>query len=175
MEEVWKDIEGYDDYQVSNHGRVKSLKYGKERIMTPHTINGGYLNVCLSKNSKINWYLIHRLVAEAFISNPYNLPYINHKDECKTNNHVDNLEWCTRQYNNTYGTGIQRMTEKLKGRNNTKKSKTIYQYTLDGKFIKEFPSTMEVERQLGYSNGNISQCCLGKRKTAYGYVWKYKN
>lgn len=171
--EEWRNIEDYDDYQVSNLGRVKSLKYGKERIVKPHTINGGYLNICLSKNSKKNWYLVHRLVAEAFIPNPNNLPFINHRDECKTNNIVDNLEWCTRQYNNTYGTCIQRMVKKKRGIYNTKKSKTVFQYTLDGEFVKEFPSVAEVERQLGYNNSNISECCLGKRKTAYGYIWKY--
>ena len=164
--EEWKDIDEYEGlYQVSNLGRVKSLKFGKERILKPDTILNGYLRVQLWKNSKGIRYLVHRLVAQAFIDNPDKLPMINHKDENPSNNCVDNLEWCTHKYNINYGTCIQRMSEKI--------SKTVYQYTMDGEIVAEYPSTMEVERQLGYAQSHISQCCNGKRKTANGFIWRY--
>lgn len=111
MIEIWKDILGYEGlYQVSNLGRVKSLNYHKtrkEHILKPTNCHG-YLRVNLSKNKNRKSYLVHRLVGEAFISNFDNLPEINHKDENKHNNCVENLEWCDRQYNNTYGTMLQK-------------------------------------------------------------------
>lgn len=105
--EEWRDIEGYEGiYQVSNEGRVKSLNYhrqGFEQILSLTTSNRGYLRVWLSsEDGKGNIELVHRLVGKAFIPNPNNLPQINHKDECKTNNSVENLEWCDQKYNNTY-------------------------------------------------------------------------
>lgn len=171
MNEIWKDIEGYDGlYKISNMGNVKSLKYGKERILKPAKVDG-YLRVCLCKNSKYKWFKIHRLVAEAFLDNPYNLPEVNHKDEDKSNNNVDNLEWCSRQYNINYGTGHQRSTET---QTNGSKSKTVYQYTLDGVLVAEYPSIMEAQRQLGFNQGYICNCCNGRFNKAYGYIWKYK-
>lgn len=171
MIEVWKDIEGFEGlYQVSNMGRVKSLKRNKQIIKKTNKDGWGYLHIDLYKDGKGKMYKIHRLVARAFIDNPYNLPQVNHKDEDKTNNSVDNLEWCTRKYNCNYGTAIQRRTEKM---TNGKNSKAVFQYNMSGEFVKEYPSVMEVQRQLKYANTNISQCCLGKRKTAYGYIWRY--
>ena len=109
--EIWKDIKGFEGhYQVSNFGRVKSIKFRKERILKPANNGCGYLYVNLSKNGKYNIYLIHRLVALIFISNPNNLPEINHRDEDKTNNKVENLEWCDRKYNMNYGTRTQRQS-----------------------------------------------------------------
>ena len=164
--EIWKDIEGYDGmYQVSNLGRVKSFKQGKERIMKPVYDTYGYLQVGLSKNGKQKFCSIHRLVAQAFIPNPDNLPEINHKDENKENNSVENLEWCDKKYNNNYGTRNQRVAEKL--------SKPVFQYTKDGKFVREWKSTKDVQRNLGYYHSLISECCNGKRKSAYGFLWKY--
>lgn len=169
MMEIFKDIEGYEGlYQISDHGRVKSLNYNhtdKERILKLSKRKDGYLRVQLWKNRNYKNYYVHRLVAQAFLDNPYNLNEINHKDEDKTNNHVDNLEFCTSKYNCSYGTRNQRRVNKT--------SKPTYQYTLDGKLIREWSSTAEVQRQLGYSQGHISQCCNGKTKTAYGYIWKY--
>lgn len=164
--EEWRDIKGYEGlYQVSNYGRVKSLNYnhtGEERILKPGKVGKTvYYKVILCKDGKTYNKWVHRLVAQAFIPNPDNLPEVNHKDENGLNNRVDNLEWCTRTYNNNYGTRIQRV------------SKPVYQYTLDGKLAKIWPSVMEIVRQLGYSQGTISMCCRGKRPTAYGYVWKY--
>lgn len=171
MMEIWRNIEEYKGlYQVSNLGRVRSLWYGKERILKPTKDKDGYLRVQLYKNGKAKLYGIHRLVAMAFIDNPYNLPQVNHKNETKDDNRVENLEWCNHLYNINYGTCQQRRAEK---RRNDKLSKTVYQYTLDGKFIAEYPSGKEIQRQLGYNRGYISSCCLGKYKTAYGYIWKY--
>ena len=169
--EEWRNIEGYEGlYQISNYGRVRSLKFGKERILKPGKSENGYLIIAIFKNGKGKMYLVHRLVAQAFINNTDNLPIINHKDECKTNNNVENLEWCDYIYNNNYGTTKQRIADKLI---NGKRSKKVFQFTLDGEFVAEYSSTMEVQRQTGYSQGHISQCCNGKRQTAYGYKWTY--
>ena len=165
--EIWRDIEGYENlYQVSDKGRVKSLKRNKDKIMSLRRDKDGYLLVNLWKNHERKTFKVHRLVAQTFLSNTQNLPQVNHRDEIKTNNCVENLEWCTAKYNNTYGTHIQRSSEKL--------SKTVLQYSKDGELIKEWKSTRDIERNLGYNQGNISSCCLGKYKSAYGYVWKYK-
>ena len=113
--EVFKAIEGYEGlYEVSNLGNVKSLR--RNKILKPGKRPTGYLVVNLRKDNQSHWLAIHRLVALAFIPNTENLPFINHKDEIKTNNCIDNLEWCTAKYNNTYGTSIQRRVEKRTGR-----------------------------------------------------------
>lgn len=181
--EIWKDIKKYEGlYQCSNLGRVRSLDrwenggYGttrlrKGKILKPLKSTNGYLRVCFLKDSKGQYYLIHRIVAETFIPNLDNLPCVNHKDEDKTNNCVDNLEWCSYQYNNNYGTRNQQVSDKL---TNGKRSKAVYQYTLDGEFIREWQSMNEVQRQLGYDNSHIGKCCLGKQKQSYGYKWRYK-
>lgn len=156
MAEVWKDIKGYEAlYQVSNLGRVKSLNYhrtGKERILKPGTQTKGYLKVPLYKYGKIEEFRVHRLVAEAFIPNPNKYPCVNHKDENKQNNSVDNLEWCTVQYNTVYSC-----------------AKPVYCVELD----KVFQSIHEAERQTGINKGNIVLCCQRKYKTAGGYNWQY--
>lgn len=164
--EIWRDIEKYEGlYQVSNQGRVKSLKFGKEKILKSGKDKDGYLKVDLCKDGKKKTCQVHRLVAQAFIDNPSNLEQVNHKDEDKTNNNVSNLEWCSAKYNMNYGTHNERVAKAL--------SKQVNQYSLDDKLIATYPSTMEVERQLGYSNKNISKCCLGKYKQAYKYKWRY--
>ena len=166
-EEIWKDIEGYDGlYQISDKGRVKSLKFGKEKILKLQKDTNGYLQVRLSKNGKQKMFQIHRLVALAFISNPQNYPQVNHKDENPSNNNLKNLEWCTVEYNNNYGTRIQKFVDKI--------SKPVLQYTKDGKLVREWKSSTDVERNLGYSKGNITKCCQGKRKSVSNFVWKYK-
>ena len=164
--EVWKDILGYEGlYQVSDKGRVKSIGYGKERILKPANNGRGYLLVGLCKNNEKKHFLVHRIVAQAFIPNPNNLPEVNHRDENKENNRVENLEFCDRKYNCNYGTTKQRMIKKL--------SKTVLQYSKDGKFIREWKSTKDIERNLGYSHSFISACCRGKYKSGYEYIWKY--
>ena len=102
--EIWKDVKGYESlYQVSNLGRIRSIKNGI-KIKKQYERPNGYMQVCLCQNGKITTYKTHRLVAEAFIPNINNLPEVNHKDENKINNCVDNLEWCTSSYNKNYGT-----------------------------------------------------------------------
>ena len=163
-EEIWCPIKGFEGlYEVSDQGRVKSIGYGDDRILKPQRIKTGYLLVGLRKNREQKWYLVHRLVAQAFIPNPDNLPQVNHKDENKDNNFVHNLEWCDRKYNCNYGTRNQRI------------SKPVLQFTKDGELVKDWKSTNDVERNLNCSHSSISECCLGKRKTAYGFIWKYKD
>lgn len=163
--EYWKPVVEYEGlYMVSNWGRVKSMNYnhsGKERILKPGTNDRGYLYVELWKNNKRKRYRIHRLVAQAFIPNPDNLPMINHKDECKTNNIVSNLEWCDAQYNNTYGTRIEKC------------SKPILQYKLDGTFVREWSSAIQAEREGGFDSVCISKCCKAKIKKHKGFIWRY--
>lgn len=175
MEENWKDIAEYEGlYQISDQGRVKSLNYNHtntERILKPAKRKDGYLIINLHKEGKMKTYLVHRLVAKAFIPNNNLFKIdINHKDEDKTNNNASNLEWCTRAENNNYGTRNERSA---KAQINGIRSKAVIQYTLAGKPIALFPSVMEIERRLGFSNGNIAKCCNGKYKTAYKYIWRY--
>lgn len=184
MEEVYKDIEGYEGlYQVSNLGNVKSFVdnngVAREKVLKPRINGRGYLHVDLCKNKKKKIYLVHRLVAQAFIENPNNLPIINHKDECKTNNIVTNIEWCTQKYNCNYGTGIERHSKAMTNNqklsksltNNPKISKAVGAFK-DGKLVLSFPSIMEAQRQ-GFNHGNVWSCCIGERKSHKGYEWRY--
>ena len=174
--EYWRDIKGYEGlYQVSNYGRVRSVdrtvlyedgRIGnfKGKIRKIKINNSGYCLVILNNHKS---YLVHRLVAEAFIPNPNNLPCVNHKDEDKQNNFVfvnedetvdlekSNLEWCTQKYNCNYGSKqITNIT--------SKHNKPILQFDLENKLIKEWVSSRQASRELGYSQGNISSCCNGK-------------
>lgn len=179
MKEIWKNIEGYEGlYQVSSYGRVRSLDRmvtysdGRKRLFKGSMLKNmlgtnGYLYIVLSKSSEEKKVHIHRLVAEAFIPNPNNLPQVNHKDEDKTNNLVENLEWCTQAYNNCFGTRLERQIEK--------RSMPILQIDLEtNQIIAEYPSANEAARKLNIHQGNISECCRGEQKTAYGFKWKYK-
>lgn len=165
MQELWKDIKGYEGkYQVSNFGRVKSLNYNntnQEKILVNSLSNKGYYRVSLSLNNKAKQYNIHRLVGEAFIPNPLNLPFINHKDENRTNNMVDNLEWCTIQYNNTYGTVLDRLS-------NIKSKEVICIETQ-----KIYKSAKQAEMETGLSASSIGKCCRGQRKTCGRFHWKF--
>lgn len=174
MEEKWKDIPGCPNYQVSNKGEVKSLNYKrtkKEKVLKLCKNSDGYLNVNLIKDGKAKNMKVHRLVADAFISNPENLPQVNHKNECKTDNRVENLEWCTSKYNINYGTRMERVTKSISkaNTNNPKLSKKI-------KCVEtgvEYHSTRDIERQFGFDHSHICACCNGKQKQAYGYRWEY--
>lgn len=165
-QEVWKDIKGYEGlYQISNLGRVKSFPRAgtKGGILKQFTNGHGYTTVSLFKDKLLKTYLVHRLVGNHFLENPDNLPQINHKDENRKNSCVTNLEWCTCKYNNNYGS------------KNTKLSKKVAQYDLNGNFIRIYDSINEVKTVLGKSVGNIGQCCQHKRKSAIGYKWEYVN
>ena len=169
--------EPWENYQVSNLGRILSLNYrntGKADLMTPRKRKNGYFQVKLSKNGEKKYCLVHRLVAETFLPNPENKPEVNHIDEDKTNNFVGtpendykdgNLEWCDCKYNCNYGTSATRIGEKL--------SKPVFQFTLDGEFIREWKSCYEVQRKLGYRQSYTNACCRGNYKQAYGFIWKY--
>ena len=176
--EIWRTAI-YDDvvyeglYQVSNLGRIKSLNYrrtGKERVMTPVEDKNGYFKVGLWKNGEYKRCLVHRLVAFVFLPNPENLSEINHIDENKENNRVENLEWCDRKYNNNYGSHNER---NAKARINGKLSKRVLQLTLTGDLIKEWESTNECRRN-GFSQSAVAACCRGERKSHKGFRWKYK-
>lgn len=174
MSEIWKDIKEYEGlYQVSNYGRVRSLNYNhtkKIRELKVYTNEFGYLRAYLRKDNITNVFFVHRLVADAFIPNPLNLPQVNHKDENKTNNNVENLEWCSCTYNINYGTRKEKVAKK---NTNGKKSKIVLQYALDGTFIREWPSTNECGRN-GFSQNHVADCCRGKYKQHKGFIWKYK-
>lgn len=153
-----RDVKGYEGlYAVTSCGKVWSYK--SKRFLTPYTDGRGYLQVKLFKDNEEKQYKIHRLIAMAYIPNPENLPQINHKDENKTNNCLQNLEWCNAKYNNNYGTRI----EKIK--------KPIFQYDLDGNFVREWPSATDVGKEV---IKGINNCLRGRAKSAYGSIWKYK-
>ena len=170
--EEWRDIKGYEGlYQVSNLGRFKSLpRYTRngsckqEKILKLAFDKDGYMVINLHKDGKQKSYRTHRLVAQAFIDNPNNLPEINHKDEVKTNNNVDNLEWCDSKYNHNYGT----WREKRRGKNNYGARKVICITT--GKI---FDTIREAAKFYNLKPNNINMCLKGKSKTAGGYSWKY--
>lgn len=175
--EIWKDIEGFEGrYMVSNYGRVKSLlKFcgTNKRIISQH-ISGKwkYFTVVLLRKdgSRTGSILVHRLVAKAFVPNPNNLPMVNHKDEDKTNNRADNLEWCDCSYNLTYGTAKERQTQAMQWYHDLTK-KPVLQYDIYGNFIKEYSSLHSAMDIYGRA---ISQCVKGRCKSAYGFQWKYK-
>ena len=142
----------------------------------------GYKYVELCKNGKQKTHTVHRLVAEAFLPNLQKKPEVNHKWGIKSDNRASELEWNTRSENmkHAYKTGLNKITKKQREnakRNGKKTSKTVLQYDLQGNLIKEWESTMEVERQLKIDNANISACCRRKYgyKTAGGYIWRYKD
>lgn len=165
--EIWKDIPGYEGlYQASNLGNIKSLNYNntkKEKLLKTKYDKRGYLAIELRNKGKRYYTRVHRLVAMAFIPNPNNYPQVNHKDENKENNNVDNLEWCTNDYNAHYGTRYERIRTKL--------LKPVKQYDLDGNYIQTFNSIEEAKKEV--NNNHIGAVCDGKRKTAGGYKWEF--
>lgn len=165
MEEIWRDVVGWEDrYKVSNTGKVYS-KINNLVKKTAYT-NDGHEVIMLSKDGKQFGTFVHRLVANAFIPNPDNLPIINHKDENPANNNVDNLEWCTYQYNNTYND--------INIKNAKKSGYIVYQYNSNGDLVSEYYSCKNAAKILGVRDSNINACCNDKLFTAYGSVFSYK-
>lgn len=176
--EKWRDIKGFPNYKVSSMGRVLALNFQRtntKKILKPQIGSRGYFHICLCNNGKIYTKRISRLVAEAFIPNPDNLPCVNHKDENKLNNKVDNLEWCAYKYNCNYGTGIDRCSRKRM--NDPNRSKRVVMMK-NGVIIKVFPSLRECGRY-GYNSQIISQLCNHKKNCRYkshkGYIWMFYN
>ena len=180
MEEIWKDIDGYEGlYQVSNFGRIKSLErtvwdsargYYRtvhERILKTIKDRNGYLVVNLNKDGRKKQHKVHRLVGQAFCENPMGYNEINHIDEDKANNRADNLEFCSRAYNNTYNGRAKRIGEK--------QGKPVIAIDKITGLIVEFLSIREAERKLGIAQGNICACLKGRCKSCGGFYWFYVN
>jgi len=167
MEEIWKDIEGYENlYQVSNKGRFKSFKKSKDGdLLNPFYDKYGYLNISICRKKQ----KAHRVVAKAFISNPENKPTVNHINGVHDDNRVENLEWATmkEQIEHSFRTGL---TKKRYGTDN-KFSKEVYQYDTNLKLIEKHVSAAEAQRRFGFIKFHIYACCNGKRKTTGGYIW----
>lgn len=173
MTELWKDIDGYEGlYQVSNLGNVRSLKWRRTKTIKNLCLkrhNKGYLQVGLTKDNVSKMYLVHRLVAQAFMENPNNYECINHKDENKQNNIVENLEWCTKAYNNQYS----RKKHCFSKRRGKEISKNILQLDLENRVIKIWENSRTIFLETGMKQWSISECCRGNRNQAYGYKWQY--
>ena len=151
---MWKPIRNFPNYEVSSNGEVRSTNYnhtGVCKILKPSISSNGYYGVILVKEGRRFYRAVHRLVAEAFLPNTNNLPYINHRDENKLNNKASNLEWCTAKYNIRYGSCID---------NNGNEVKYI--------------SAKEASRITGINQGSISKCCKGERRIAGGFRWRYE-
>ena len=174
-QEVWKGVVGYEElYEVSSLGRVRSLPricrklegkvmkdylYGG-KMLKPYKDPRGYLSVRLYRNDKTKDKKVHRLVAEAFLPNTDKTLQINHKDENKANNSVDNLEWCTGTYNRNYGSGA------------TRNKKRVAQYDADGNLLAVYSSRHEAGIAVGTAPENICEVAKGNRKKAKGFIWR---
>lgn len=167
MKEIWKKIEEYNDYQVSNLGRVKSLKNKKEKVLKPSKNSSGYLQVVLSKNGKVKSHFIHKLVAKAFVDNKNKYIEVNHIDENKTNNFYSNLEWCDRKYNMNYGT--------IKAKQAKAQMKKVAKLSKDGKVLQVYESIKEAAKANNCIETHIVACCRHKNHyiTHKGYKWEY--
>lgn len=177
IDEQWKPVVGFEGfYEVSNLGRVRSLDrvtvYGNGvkriftgRILTPCDAGKGYRNVMLQANGKRSTPRVCRVVAKAWIPNPDDLPQVNHKDEDKMNDAVENLEWCSANYNTNYGTGIERRAAKIR--------KKVCQYDLNGCLLKVWDSIREASTALGIDNSHITRCCKGRLNQTGGFKWAY--
>lgn len=186
MEEIWKDVIGYEGlYQISNYGNIKSLKkwirqynkyINKEKLLKPCVNKIGYYVVVLYKNKNKRSHLLHRLIAEAFIPNPENKPQINHIDGNKMNYNISNLEWCTQSENmiHAFKNGLEKPNKPMLNRKGNKNplSKKVIQFDLNNNFINEYNSYTEATNITKINH--IGDCCNGKLKTAGGFIWKYK-
>lgn len=167
------DIQGYEGlYKVNNGGDILSVR--SRKILKAGKNKQGYMCVVLAKDGKCKTYKVHRLVASAFIPNPQNLPSINHKDENKTNNNVNNLEWCTHKYNLNYGTAIERRSKTIK-ESPIKQRKSVLQLSLQGNIIAEYRSIKEAAEETGIDRRQISRAINHVGKQAQGYLWILKD
>lgn len=192
-EEIWKEIEGFDNYQISNLGRVKNIKF--DRYVKPLVGNRGYVHVNLYKDGKIKRLSLHRLIAIAFIPNPENKPCIDHINTDRSDNRIDNLRWATQKENHNNPLSLmnhskaakgrtvseeqkKNQSEKMKGRYKGNKwgSKKIIQLTLDGNFVREWESIKDAADSLGVSSSAIWNCLNNKCqvKSIKGFKWEYK-
>lgn len=179
----WADVPNYEGlYIVSDNGDVKSL-FRYKKILKPSKQKNGYLTVELWKNGESKRVLVHRLVASAFIPNPFNYPQVNHKDEVKSNNSLSNLEWCSAKYNMNYGnaaktrhSNIDYSTKERKEiavKNGKKTSKPVLQYSISGELIAKYESIKLASKITGIGASHISDVCKQKRKRAGGFFWQY--
>ena len=176
---MYKEIDDYPNYVVYDNGRIQNIKTG--RFLQPQFFGNGYLRVGLSHEGKQKQHLIHRLVAQAFLPNPNNLPVVNHKDGNPSNNNVSNLEWCTQEYNTNYDTETtQRGPKPYKPHKEIpprKPKRKIGQYDTAGNLIAVYNSIIEAAEAIGKAQGQSNICNCANHKphynTAYGYVWEY--
>lgn len=174
MEEIWKTIEDYPNYMVSNMGRVKAINWNrenKEKEIKPYTTYKGYLRLRLCKNGKSKQFQIHRLVAQAFIPNPENKPYIDHINTDRTDNRAENLRWVTNKENCNNPISKKHYSNGNKNKNNI----PILQFDKNMNFIKKWESLADAERSLGLKR-RLSEYCSEKygRKIAGGFIWRYE-
>lgn len=190
---IWKPVVGYEGlYEVSNTGLVRSLNKLKGRILTPIKRKNGYLNICLYKNCKQVTKLVHRMVAEAFIPNPDNLEMVNHKDEDRTNNHVDNLEWCTRAYNQVYSMNLHPERRNINADNLRKHStrnkkgvphkhyKQVAILDDNNNIINIYDNASTAAKILGLHTCNVTEVCkanqnrqIEKRRKTGGHIFMF--
>lgn len=170
---MWKDVNGYSGlYKVNENGDIFSIRAGKN--LKPNLLRSGYYQYSLRKDGKRKLMLGHRVVAEAFVDNPDGYPIINHKNEIKTDNRADNLEWCTISYNQKYGTLPERRRKSGAWKKGVEVSKKAVTQINRGVIIETFESISEASRKTGINLSNISQCCKGNRKAAGGYSWIFE-
>ena len=182
--EVWKDIKGYEGYyQVSNLGRIKRVERKvktrnrngeyelllKENILQGFYSPKGYVRVLLTKDTKNKTYMIHRLVAEAFIPNPNNFPQINHIDGIKNHNNVENLEWCTQSYNirHSYEIGLRETMDEVLMKNRKKQSKKVAKYDVYGNLLEVYESVNEASRKNKAGRRQILRSCMHQNEPIY--------
>lgn len=167
MKEIWKKINNYQDYEISNFGNVRSLKNNSVRILKPSKSSSGYLQVILCQDSGTKSHFIHKLVAQEFLENENDYCEVNHKDENKTNNKVENLEWCTRKYNMNYGT--------IKTKQSKIKMKKVAKMNKDNQIIEIYESIKEAAKRNNCIETHIVSCCKNKKhyNTHKGFKWKY--